>query len=277
MLENSKIIKYADDTALYVDDKDLNIIQTKLNKDIDAVADWLDENELIINLKKGKTESLLFGTAKKLANLNDSFSVCYRGELISETKEYKYLGMEVNSSLNLNSHCEKNLKRASNRLRLLAKLRTCLNLKSAKTIYQSMILPTLTYCGIIQLKLNPTQLMKLTSFHDRAVKIVSLGNSISTELPSVIQCNRKRACEIVRKCLIKDICPLFHDYFTIINHDKKTRNNDCLLRLPKIRTEYARKWKSFFFMGAKVYNELPADIRRTENQQNFLKLLEEHF
>jgi hypothetical protein len=108
---------------------------SKFNKDIDAVADWLDENELIINLKKGKTESLLFGTAKKLANLNDSFAVCYRGETISETKEYKYLGMEMNSSLNLNSHFEKNFKHASGRLRLLAKLRGCLNLKSAKRQY----------------------------------------------------------------------------------------------------------------------------------------------
>ena len=230
---------------------------------------------MIINLKKGKTESLLFGTAKKLANLNDSFAVCYRGETISETKEYKYLGMELNSSLNLNSHFEKNFKRASGRLRLLAKLRGCLNLKSAKAIYQSMILPTLTYCGILQLKLSPTQLTRLASFHDRAVKIVSTGNSVPTELPSVIQCNRKRACEIVRKCLVKEISSLFHNYFTIINHEKKTRNNDCLLRLPKIRTEYARK--SFFFMGAKVYNDLPAEIRKTENHQNFLKLLEDHF
>ena len=55
MLENSKIIKYADDTVLYVDDKEVNTIQAKLNKDIDAVADWLDENELVINLKKGTT------------------------------------------------------------------------------------------------------------------------------------------------------------------------------------------------------------------------------
>ena len=91
--------------------------------------------------------------------------------------------------------------------------------------------------------------MRLSSLHAHAVKIVSLGSSTPVDLPSVIQCNHKRACEVVRKCLVKDISSLFHDYFTVINHEKKTRNNDCLLRLPKIRTEYARK--SFFFMGAK--------------------------
>jgi hypothetical protein len=30
--------------------------------------------------------------------------------------------------------------------------------------------------------------------------------------------------------------------------------------------------RSFFFMGAKVYNDLPAEIRKTENHQNFIKL-----
>ena len=158
--------------------------------------------------------------------------------------------MEINSTLNLNSHFEKNFKRASGSLRLLAKLKDCLDLKSAKAIYQSMILPTLTYCGILQLKLTSTHLKRLSSFHDRAVKTVSMGSNTLIELPSVIDCNRKRACKVVQKCLHNDICSIFYNYFTIINHDKKTRNNECLLRLPNIKTEYVRK--SFLFMGAKV-------------------------
>ena len=70
VIKKANIIKYADTTVLYVADKNLEIIQNRLNNDIDAVANWLDENELIINLKKEKTESLLFGTAKRLADLN---------------------------------------------------------------------------------------------------------------------------------------------------------------------------------------------------------------
>ena len=111
VIKKANIIKYADTTVLYVADKNLEIIQNKLNQDIDAVANWLDENELIINLKKEKTESLLFGTAKRLADLNQPFNISYQGEIISETKDYKYLEMEINSGLNLNSHFEKYFKR----------------------------------------------------------------------------------------------------------------------------------------------------------------------
>ena len=100
---------------------------------------------------------------------------------------------------------------------------------------------------------------------------LSLGSNDLVELPSVVDCNRKRACMVVRECLEKSVCSTFDNYFTIINHEKKTRNNECLLRLPKIRTEYARK--SFIFMGVKVYNEFPIEISRTEDYEVFIKLL----
>ena len=72
MLENANIIKYADDTVLYLADKNLETNRNELNKDIDSVANWLDEMELIINLKKGKAESLIFGTANRLSKQSDN-------------------------------------------------------------------------------------------------------------------------------------------------------------------------------------------------------------
>ena len=47
------------------------------------------------------------------------------------------------------------------------------------------------------------------------------------------------------------------------DHKMRTKNNQCLVKLPKIKTEYARK--SFRFMGAKTYNEMLVNIRKTES------------
>ena len=92
---------------------------------------------------------------------------------------------------------------------------------------------------------------------------------------SVINANKMRACKLVRKCLVKDICDHFQNYFTLIEHEKETRNNNCTLRLPRIKKEYARK--SFLYMGAKVYNELPLDVRRTETHKEYVEKLKKHF
>ena len=63
--------------------------------------------------------------------------------------------------------------------------------------------------------------------------------------------------------------------FKAQEHETKTRNNQYLLTLARIKTEYARK--SFWFMGAKIYNELSINIRKTESSSTYDKLLKKHF
>ena len=74
-LENSKIVMYADDTVIYFSNNDITIIESSLNKDLCNLADYFDDNELIINLKKGKTDSMFFGTAKPLSLNKNDFNV----------------------------------------------------------------------------------------------------------------------------------------------------------------------------------------------------------
>ena len=75
VINQSRIVKYADDVVLYAEGKTTESINSKLTSDMANVANWLDENDLIINLKVGKTEALLFGTAKRLGKLNECLSI----------------------------------------------------------------------------------------------------------------------------------------------------------------------------------------------------------
>ena len=66
VLQNYIIITYADDTVIFVSGSSLHEVEGKLNNDLQHLKAWFDENELLVNLKKGKTESMIFGTAKRL-------------------------------------------------------------------------------------------------------------------------------------------------------------------------------------------------------------------
>ena len=46
---------YAEDTVLYYSHKDMKEIEKILSQDLCTVSKWLQENELVLNLKKGKT------------------------------------------------------------------------------------------------------------------------------------------------------------------------------------------------------------------------------
>ena len=53
-LKHSQVIKFADDTVIYVSGKDATLIQSKLSDDMNIISNWLDSNDLIMNLKQGK-------------------------------------------------------------------------------------------------------------------------------------------------------------------------------------------------------------------------------
>ena len=82
-LENSNVLLYADDAVLYTSHKEKRTLELMFTQDMNNIANWLDKNKLIINLKKGNTESMLFGTGQHLGKENvNPFSVNIRDQSI---------------------------------------------------------------------------------------------------------------------------------------------------------------------------------------------------
>jgi len=96
-LEHSTVLMYADDTVLYVSNKKPEEIERCLNQDMKNVLSYFQENELMINMKKGKTEIMLFGTSKRLQDVGGGIEVFYNQQKVNFTKSYKYLGTLLDS------------------------------------------------------------------------------------------------------------------------------------------------------------------------------------
>jgi len=159
---------------------------------------WFSENELILNQKKGKTEALLFGTAQRIQKCTELLCISHENGQISITSTYKYLGVQLDSSLNLNSDFDAKNKKASGRLRIPAKIRNHLDIESTKAIYRSMVLPVLTYCGILNLKLTRTQENKLNSLHNRTLQINHTRANMWSCITS--KCHQKESLCVSTQC-----------------------------------------------------------------------------
>ena len=138
-----------------------------------------------------------------------------------------------------------------------------------------MILPSFTYCGVLLLNLNNSQLRKLDSLDARARNIVNRDCSDTVQPPSIHRQNQKRACILVRKCLDGNSIDEMHNYFQINEHNYATRNSKKMLKLPLVKTQYASK--SFYLMGAKLYNSLPLAARDSKAVTPFKNLLNYYF
>ena len=190
----------------------------------------------------------------------------YNQNLINITTSYKYLGVKINHKLTLNDHFNRSYKKATMRLLFLSKLRSQLTPTAAASVYNCIILPIITYCSLVSLHVTKTEFCRLKSIVNDAKKII--GAPSSDNIISIESFKKHNACKFVRKCLENSICENFENYFTLQHHEKPTRNNNVYLKLPVVRTEFARK--SAYFMAAKIYNDLPIDVRRCKSFDSFV-------
>ena len=268
----SKVVKFADDTVIYYASSNFHDIEKKLNEDIEAIKSYFDENDLIINLNKGKTECMLFGTAKRIANSPRNLNLFYGTINIVVTESYKYLGILLDPGLTFNHHFNKVYKKAAARINLLKKLRPILSIAAAEVVVKSVILPTVTYCGIINLSITNTQRQRYNSLESRATKIVY--DNEENSLPKIENIKR-RAWTLARQCLDGNVCYDFQKYFILTNHEYRTRNNSFMINIQKTKLKYAQN--SYYYMGAKVYNALPLVVRKEKSFPKFKSLLDEFF
>ena len=242
---------------------------------MNQIAHWFHLNELVINTKVGKTESMLFGTNQRLKKIeNTPLKISVNDTIINHCETYKYLGVKLDKSLRLNQFMDEIYRKASGRLKLLNRVRKSLTVHSANIAFHSLIVPLLCYCGILCLgTATNSNIQRFERLKIRETNIISGKTSTNLKIPNIINLWKKRACTIVSKVIQKHIDETFFNYFQPLENN--TRNKGILMRLPKVKLENGRK--SFRFMGAKIFNELPIEIRHHVEGKTFSNILNEHF
>ena len=167
MVEKVDILLYADDTVIFTSHKSAKTIEDYLNSDLEKIATWFNQNNLVINLKKGKTEFMMFENRRKKASFHTFIEILKTP--VNETDSYDYLGITLDKRLTMSLQMDKIFRRISSRVNLLKKVRQDVSLHVADTIYKMMISPLMTYCGSLYLENSLTRLKLL---QDKARNIV---------------------------------------------------------------------------------------------------------
>ena len=177
-LENCEIILYADDTVIFTSGKTCELIEELLNADMVRIGEWFNDNNLVVNMKKNKSECILFGTSRKLLTTRNStrgLNVIINGTTLTETTSYKYLGVKMDNNLNFTEHLADTYKKASTRVKLLVRIRHNISPEAAEMIYKTMILPIVLYCSNITLGASTTHQTQMENIQCRATRIINSG------------------------------------------------------------------------------------------------------
>ena len=111
-----KRLLYADDSAILTSGKNVNEIEHYLSVELEFLSEWLSENQLSLHL--GKTQSILFGSKKRLRKSNKLSIVC-DGRDIEPDAEVTYLGVTLDQALSGSSMVNQIVNKCSNKIKFL--------------------------------------------------------------------------------------------------------------------------------------------------------------
>lgn len=164
-INEGKLLKYADDTAIPEKGKELKEVIKNLQSEVKEVEKWFDNNGIEINGKK----SVLIITTSKKRNIRGMIENCeieVGGNKIKPSKNVKYLGLIIDDELNWKAQIKEVIDKLNLKIMLMYKIKNKVNEKNKKQIYHGLIESiiihsigiwgsiNITYMKIIQRKLN---------------------------------------------------------------------------------------------------------------------------
>ena len=276
---NCKLSLYADDSALIVSDKDINVVELKLNQELENVKKWFTDNKLSLHL--GKTESILFASKRKLKTRNCLNIVCNNIQ-IKSVDNVKYLGAYLDQSLSGVTMAKNVLKKVNGRLKFL--YRQCNNLSSniKKTLANSLINCHFDYsCSYWFSTLPLDYRKKLQTSQNKIVRFVNNFHNRHHVGPEELE-NLNWLDVVHRVAQLKmshvhnifyNKCPEYlSEHFCKISnsHRYNTRGSSYNFYVPNAKGIQSQ---SFYYTAINQWNSLPNSVKCLEDKNNFKRSL----
>ena len=235
------------------------------------ISQWLAANKLSLNVGKSK---LLIFTNQKSKN-NEDIELFINGERLKEVDFAKYLGVLIDNKLNWTNQIDAINLKLSKGTGLLAKIRHYAPKTVLRSLFFSFINPHTDYNLLNWSMAADTNMDTITRKVKKAVRIISFEDSDSPSIPLFKNLNILPLTYSIKVKYAKFIWKLYNGFLPPSLTDFFYSNS---------RTQYSTsesRLKSLdqfvLFSGPKVWNDLPASIKKKPSLNSFSKSLSKHY
>ena len=164
---HSTVHHFADDTNLLYVNKDLRIIQNKINKDLKSLCVWLRANK--ISLNASKTELIIFRDPRK--KMKFDLKIKINGKRLLPCRFVKYLGVYIDCHLNWKTHLTELSTKLSRAVGMLSKIRYYVSRETLHMVYHGIFSSLMIYGSQIWGQHNAV-VGRLQVLQNRALRIM---------------------------------------------------------------------------------------------------------
>ena len=278
---------YADDTQLCLSFKktsDNAIVKCEilnLEKCLCDISVWMSQNKLKLN--NDKTEIIIFGSKKHLAELNIK-SLSVAGTDVSVASEpVRNLGAMFDSLLIMAPHVKSVVKKSSFRLRNIGKARRVLTEDATKTVMQSLVMSRLDYCNALLIGIQQDLIAKLQRLQNSAARIVSRTRKYEHITPVLIKLHwlpikfriQFKVLLLVYKAL-NGLAPKYIKELLVPYKPRRHLRSEAKGLLDEPRTRLKFGDRAFSISAPRLWNALPQHLKDSTSCQAFKKCLKTH-
>ena len=266
-------ILFADDTNVFYSHKDLNSLVDTLNSELPKISTWFKCNKLSLNINK--TNFIHFRHPNN-HNITISNDIIIDGLSLSQKSYSKFLGIVIDENLNWIEHLNYVCNNVSRNVGILLKLKHFLPQKTLIILYNSLILPYITYCNIVWANCGKTKIERINLLQKKAIRICTGVGYLEHTTPlffklktlKVKDINKLQTALFMFK-LKNNLLPLtFNNLFTTNTsvHNYPTRNSQNYhLSNPKSLLAH----RSIRHSGPDVWNALSDNLKSCKTKYSF--------
>lgn len=289
VIKYGKMSMYADDTTLSVSGDNVVDICSKLEYDLEALANWLRQNKLFLNTDK--TKVMLIGTGAKLRNVNvNDFSICIGDITLERVHSYKCLGVLVDDELNWHKQVNNVIRNVFCKLALLRRLKPYLDTNTLNVLYKALIQPHFDYCSVPWYGRFKEDCKKLDVIQKRCARVILSADFLT---PSVYMFNKLgweslsdrndyfKALMMYKS--LNNIAPCYlSKKFNYVrdNHNCNTRQAAAgQLAFPPLnhRNDLECFKNSFSYSGVQLWNFINPIVRNSNDMQSFKSVYKNYY
>ena len=266
---------YADDTCIYFASKDPSSLQKTINKDLESLAEWFSNNQLLLNV--GKCQFMLIGSKAKLRKFKN-VHLKIQNTSLQRVTECKYLGAILDESLTWTPQIENIRSKTLKIFHAVKRVRQFLDKGTSLLLYKTLIQPHFDYCSIIWMTGHTSQLNRLQIIQNRCLRMVLGVNSrfnretlySSLKVDQLKERREKQSMIFIYK-LLHNLAPKsLSSRVEFRSLDNYTlRNTNTKITLPKPRTNFIRNSPSY--LACSLFNNLPIYVRTANSIKTFSK------
>jgi hypothetical protein len=236
---------FADDTNLFLSDKNINNLLSNMNIELAKVTTWFKANKLSLNVKKTKWS--LFHSASKKRFIPEILPKLFMDDNeIQRQTVTKFLGVLIDENLSWKNQIENVSNKISKSIGILYRTRVIISKKNLKQLYFAFIHSYINYACIAWASTNKTKLACLYRHQKHAMRVINFKDRFTHAAPlfldikalSIYKLNIYNILCLVFKSMNK-LCPTsFYNLVKIKPPNKYNLRNERTLSVPFCKTKF---------------------------------------